>query len=86
MQAARIVLDRLAPARRGRPVQFALPAGTDAGGLSAAFDAILKAMANGELTTEEGASVASVLEIKRKVIETHELAERIAAVERSMPT
>jgi hypothetical protein len=80
MQAARIILDRLAPIRRGRPVQFDLPAGTDAAGVSAAF-AVLKAVAGGELTPEEGASVTTLLEARRRAIETVELEARIAALE-----
>jgi hypothetical protein len=82
MSAARIIVDRLAPIRKGRPVQFELPAGTDAGGLSAAFDAVLRAVAAGELTPEEGASVAALLEARRKARETAELEARIAVLEK----
>src|SRR4051794_31816771 len=58
MQAARIILDRLAPIRRGRPVQFEMPASLDAAGISEAFATILRSMAQGELTPEEGTAVA----------------------------
>src|SRR5690349_3979381 len=58
MQAARIILDRLAPIRRGRPVQFEMPAILDAAGIAGAFAAVLRAMAAGELTPEEGTAVA----------------------------
>jgi len=61
MTAARIIFDRIAPIRRGRPIRFDLPLGTDAAGIAAAFDAVLRATADGELTPEEGASVAAVL-------------------------
>ena len=82
MAVCRIVLDRLAPVRRGRPVTFDLPPGAeDAGGLAAAFDAVLSAVAVGELTPEEGASVATVLEARRKAIETAELEARLTALE-----
>ena len=81
MTAARIVLDRLAPVRRGRPVQFNLPDADTAEGLSTAFAAVLRAVAGGELTPEEGMAVSSVLEARRKAIETAELEARIAAVE-----
>jgi hypothetical protein len=81
IQAARIVLDRLAPVRRGRPVQFDLPPVIDAGGVSAAFDAVLQAVAGGELTPEEGASITTLLEARRKAIETLELEARIAVLE-----
>jgi hypothetical protein len=81
MQAAKIILDRLAPIRRGRPVQFEMPATLDGAGLAEAFTAILRSMAEGELTPEEGTAVASVLEIRRKAIETSEIEARLAALE-----
>src|SRR3954469_23570772 len=57
MQAARTILDRLAPIRRGRPVQFAMPAILDAAGIAEAFATVLRSMAGGELTPEEGTAV-----------------------------
>src|SRR4051812_35967785 len=48
MHAAKIILDRLAPARRGRPVQFDVPATLDAAGVAEAFAIILRSMAEGE--------------------------------------
>jgi len=81
MQAARIILDRLAPIRRGRPVQFEMPASLDAGGIAEAFAAILRSMAEGELTPEEATAVAGVLEMRRKAIETAEIEARVAALE-----
>jgi len=81
MQAARIILDRLAPIRRGRPVQFEAPASLDGAGVAEAFAAILRSMADGELTPEEGTAVAGVLEMRRKAIETVEIEARVAALE-----
>jgi hypothetical protein len=81
MQAAKLVLDRVAPGRRGRPVEFTLPAETDAAGISVAFDTVLKEVAAGQISPEEAASIAALLEARRKVAETAELAERIAALE-----
>src|SRR5688500_12273480 len=66
MAAAKISLDRLAPVRRGRPVVFDLPAGTDAAALAARFDALLRAVAGGVLTPEEGQAVAALLEARRR--------------------
>jgi hypothetical protein len=83
MAAAKIILDRLAPIRRGRPVVFDLPTGTDAAGLAEGFDALLRAVASGELTPEEGASVATLLEARRKTIETMEIEARIQALEQA---
>src|SRR5688572_5346558 len=49
MQAARIIIDRLAPARRGRPVRFQAPIVIDAQGIAAAFGDIVGRMAAGEV-------------------------------------
>jgi len=81
MQAARIILDRLAPIRRGRPVQFEMPAILDAAGLAEAFAMVLRSIATGDLTPEEGTAVAGVLEIRRKAIDTAEIETRLAALE-----
>ncbi len=83
MVAARIILDRLAPVRRGRPVQFDLPTGSDAAALANGFDALLRAVAGGELTPEEGAAVAALLDARRKAIETLDIEKRLAELERN---
>src|SRR3954468_15273637 len=81
MVAAKIVLDRLAPPRRSRPIQFELPPIADTAGLIAAFAALTSGVADGPLTPDEAASVATLLEAQRKAIETHDLSLRIAALE-----
>jgi hypothetical protein len=81
--ALRLVLERVAPLRRGRPVRFDLPAGgvERAGDVSAALGAVLEATAEGALTPDEAATIAGVLEAKRKAIETVEIEARLAALE-----
>ncbi|MGC2414529.1 MAG: DUF5681 domain-containing protein [Stellaceae bacterium] len=81
MTAARLVLDRIAPPRKGRPVRFAIPEMTSARDIGAAVGAVALAMGRGELTPEEAASVAAVLEIRRKALETVEIENRVAALE-----
>jgi hypothetical protein len=81
MTAARLVLERLAPARKGRPVTFDLPADVDAAGLAETFGSVLRAVSEGELTPEEGAAVGGLLEARRRTIETVEVEARIAALE-----
>lgn len=83
MTAARIILDRLVPVRKGRPVQFDLPDADTAESLSGSFGAVLRAVAGGELTPEEGVAVRILLEARRKAIETAELEARLSALERS---
>jgi hypothetical protein len=86
MTAARLILDRIVPARRGRPVQFALPVVITTADLVAALGAILAAVASGELTPDEGAAVAGLIESKRKAIEIVELEARVAALEKQKGT
>ncbi len=81
MVAARLVLERIAPVRKGRPVSLPLPVVTTAGDVLAALGATVKAMADGDITPDEAATVAGVLEVKRRAIETAELETRIAALE-----
>ena len=82
MAAARLILDRIAPCRRSRPVQFTLPTLSSAVDLVAAVGSILGAVAAGELTPDEGQSVAALIESKRKAIETADLETRLSALEK----
>jgi hypothetical protein len=81
MTAARLVLERICPVRKGRPVHLDLPAIQATADLPVALSAILSAMGCGEITPEEAAVVASVIEAKRRMLETVELEQRIAALE-----
>jgi hypothetical protein len=51
--------------------------------LPAALGAVVAAVAAGDLTTDEGAAVASILEAHRRSIETADLESRVAALEAS---
>jgi hypothetical protein len=81
MAAAKLVLERVIPARRGRPVALKLPSLETSADLVAALASITNAVASGELTPEEGQSVAAILEQQRRAIETIQLEQRIAALE-----
>jgi len=81
MVAAKIVLDRISPIRKGRPLRFDLPEARTAEDISAALAAVVAAMANGELTPDEAALVASVLEVRRRSIETVEHENRLRILE-----
>jgi hypothetical protein len=81
MTACKIILDRLVPIRRGRPIEIKLPSAIDAKGVAEAAAAIIAAVANGELTPEEGRILAEILEARRKAIETGEHERRLEALE-----
>jgi Family of unknown function (DUF5681) len=81
MTAARLVLDRIAPARKGRPVSFPLPTIETTADVTTALSAVVASMASGALTPDEATTVASVIEVKRKAIEMQVLENRIVALE-----
>ena len=64
--ALRLILERVVPVRRGKPVCFDLPLIEKAEDVSTALGAILTAMARGELTPDEAATIAGILETKRR--------------------
>jgi hypothetical protein len=81
MVAAKIVLERLVPTRRGRPISIDLPKIECARDVIAAASRVMAAVASGELTIEEGASLTVVAEFARRAIETADLESRIAVLE-----
>lgn len=81
MTAARLVLERIAPPRKGRPVTLDLPAIETADDVVKALGLVVGSIAAGNLTPDEGAAVAGLLEIKRKALETVEIERRLAALE-----
>ena len=81
LKAADLLLRRLWPERKGRPVTLDLPPVEQAADLPRALGAVAAAVAGGEISPEEGQAVASVLELHRRAIETADLADRVAALE-----
>jgi len=81
MTAIRLVLERLLPPAKERPVTCELPDVADAQGVANAQAAILRAVAAGELLPTEGATLAGIVESRRKAIETADLEARITALE-----
>jgi hypothetical protein len=86
MTAARLILDRLVPPRRGRPVALSLPEVIKASDVPAALAAVLVGMGSGELTPDEATAVSAVIEVQRRAIETAELDARLRALEERVGT
>ncbi len=80
--AARIILDRAWPVRKGRPVSFVMPKVETAADTAKALGGVLEAVANGLLTIEEGQGMAAILESQRKALELTAIEERLTALER----
>ncbi len=80
--AIRLCLERIIPPLRHRPLHIALPAGETAADVLAALSATIAAVAEGEVTPDEGAALVGLLESQRKALETVDLEGRLAALER----
>ncbi|MBN9454273.1 MAG: hypothetical protein J0I42_20240 [Bosea sp.] len=81
MTAMRICMDRLYPARRDRAVTFDLPKIETAADLTKATQAIMEAVATGDLTPLEADAVSRTVEAHVKAIEVTDLMRRLEALE-----
>lgn len=81
MTAARIILDRVWPVRKGRPVTFTMPAIESAADTAKAVAAILEATASGQLTPDEASALTGIIEAMRRTLELTEIENRLTALE-----
>jgi hypothetical protein len=81
MTAAATILARLWPVQKGRSITLDLPHIVTAADVTVALGTISAAIGCGQITPEEGAAIAAVVEQHRKAIETRELEQRIARLE-----
>lgn len=79
--AMRLVLERVAPALKDKPVSFDLPAIESAVDASKAASAVLAAVAIGDLTPTEGASIMGLIDSYRRTLEVTEIEGRLTALE-----
>ena len=79
--ALRLCIERIAPARKDAPVAFDLPDIATAQDAALAGQAVLSAVASGNVTPLEGATVMGLVEQYRRALETTELERRITALE-----
>ena len=81
MTAARLVLDRVVPVRRGRPIEIKLPQITTPADVLAALSATIGQMAAGEITPDEAAVVTGVLDSQRRAAELVDIEARLTLLE-----
>ncbi len=72
--ALRLCMDRIAPPRRDRPTPFDLPKLAEAADARAAFAAVVRAVAEGELTPSEAVTLAGLIEQFAEVDRSTEIA------------
>ena len=79
--ALRLCLDRLIPPRRDAPISIELPPVVCAADVVRASAAVLAAVAQGDISPDEAGRVMALLTAHKNIVETAELADRIAALE-----
>jgi hypothetical protein len=85
--AAKVLLDRTLGKATAAPAtddaaKVDLPTLATTADTVAASNAILQALGEGRLSAEDAARYATIVELARRTLETHDLAERLAALER----
>ncbi|WP_288126679.1 DUF5681 domain-containing protein [Thiomonas sp.] len=81
LTAARIVLDRLLPPAKERPLSIELPDLTNIENIGAAHAAVVAAVAAGDILPGEGQALAALLEGRLRVAEVEDLELRLRALE-----
>jgi Family of unknown function (DUF5681) len=79
--ALRLCLERLIPPRKDRPINLQLPQVAGVGDIPEALGAIVAAVADGEITPQEGQSVAGMLGAYCKAAELVNHEARLEALE-----
>lgn len=79
--AMKLCLDRLLSPRRDRSITFALPIIESAADLPMATEAMLRAVASGEITPSEAAELSRLVDAHVNAIKTADLAERLIRLE-----
>jgi hypothetical protein len=79
--ALRLCLDRIAPPKKDRAVSITLPKVRTAQDTVQASSTVLDAVAEGNITPDEGARILSLLTAHKALIETCDLEVRLSALE-----
>lgn len=69
LKAAEILLARIWPVKKGRPVRLNLPPTDTPAGVADGLEALIRAVAAGAITPDEAGAVAALLDAKRKAID-----------------
>ena len=82
--ALRLCIERLAPARKDRPVWFDLPQMNEAKDAVNASAAIVAAVAAGDLTPSEASELSKVVDSYARTLQAVEFEERISKLEKAI--
>jgi hypothetical protein len=84
--ALRLAMERILPPKKSRVVSVDLPQTKSIEDVQKAQDVVMQFAADGSITLDEANQFFVLLEAKRKVIETFDLAERIEKIEVHLET
>jgi hypothetical protein len=77
----RLCFERIAPARKDRPVNFALPKMTEAKDAVSASAAIVAAVSCGDLTPSEASELCKVVDSYARTLQAVEFEDRLSKLE-----
>jgi len=80
--AMRLCMERLVPLAKSPNASFPLPSVDKAADLTVAISAVIEAVAEGELSAQEGEAVARIVESQRRNIEVEEFDARLRSLEK----
>ncbi len=82
LTAIKLCLDRILPPRKSRPINIDLPSVDSGEGVSQAQAVVVQAVGDGEITPDEAHVLSSILEARRKSLETADIELRLDKLER----
>lgn len=84
LMAAKIILDRILPARKDRLIHIELPLIKTSDDAVEALRLICHAVGNGEITPLEGESLSKMVEIQTKGLEFHDFEKRLQKINEAL--
>jgi hypothetical protein len=83
VQSAKIVLDRIAPVPKGRPLKnLRLPVGMGADAIAESFNEVLRGVNAGEITPSEAVELGTLLRMQLEALETRDVIKRLETLEK----
>lgn len=79
--AMRLVMDRIMPPRKERPIMFSMPKLETAGDAVKATAALAEAVASGDITPGEAGELSKLVDGFTKAVELHEIQQRLDKLE-----
>lgn len=81
IQAIKIILERVLPPKKDRPINIAIPDIKTSADILESINSLTQAVANGEITPSEGEAFARILDSNTRAFEIHDIEKRLKAIE-----